>query len=167
MTLQTSHLVYARLRYFCIGKPITEICRELCDPDIANDNGFTVLPSIGDCSLGRRLKQTPKEEIDILRREYENSILDIPLARRYNRVDMLVGLLETTKSVAEKRGILRDIKEEVGETTWQEIAKDSGAKDNELRNLMIAKYLTETPKSKVKSIETLTPVEPKENGDNE
>ena len=62
----------------------------------------------------------------MVKQEWLNALLDEALANKRVRIKELTKLYHQDTNIEQKRKILRDIKDEVGESAWQEALEKSG-----------------------------------------
>ena len=124
--LTPDHIKFLIVRYHIEKIRPQQIHSELTDPDCLALYGVLPIPSITIRYLYHRIARIPNTTIEMVKAEWLNALMDVPLANKRVRLEELTKLYTKAIDVNTKRKILQDIKAEVGEDSWREAFAQSG-----------------------------------------
>ncbi len=124
--LTDAHVRHIIIRYHIEGVRPATIHYELTHENSLVLYGFQPIPSLSMKYLYRRIPRIPNTTVEMVKQEWLNALLDSALANKRVRIEELTKLYHQDTNIEQKRKILRDIKDEIGEEKWQEALEKSG-----------------------------------------
>ena len=120
------HIRYIIVRYHIEKVRPGEIHAELIHPDALAIYGISPIPELTLRYLYRRIPRIPNTTIEMVKQEWLNGLLDVPLANKRVRLEELTKLYDKETNTTIKYKLLEQIRIEVGEEHWQKALEGSG-----------------------------------------
>lgn len=130
--LHDDHIKYVVIRYYIEHAKIVDIYKELTDVSNLDEDGtnqYHIKPlKLSLHNFYKRIHKFPKTTIQEIKDVWLQGILNEPLSNKRIRIKELTKAYHESTDPEFRRKLLKDIKEEVGEDSWQQALKESGNK---------------------------------------
>jgi len=120
-------LRYIIIRHFIDGIKPGQLYDELTDENAYEKYGIIPVKQLSKNYFYKLLKsRIPATTIEVVKIEWCNNLLEVPLANKKRRLEELTKLFYKEEDTDKKRKLLKEIREEVGEDKFLDALKESG-----------------------------------------